>query len=280
MKKFNEIIARLSYYFLGDKNTYRLMYFHQRGHWPNFKDPKDLSERLLSAMLNPSFQNYAEYVDKVKSRNFVKSKGLGHLLINHFGIWDKPEDIDFDSLPNKFVLKANNGCDNHVFCKDKTKLNKSDAIKTLNLSIEEGKNSREIQYRAIVPKIFCEELLDTGTEECVTDYKVTCINGKANHFFVATERSAGVKYCTMDLDWFLLPYTRPRYAPSYLPNKPQHIEKMIEYAEILSKGFEFVRVDFYEFEGSIYFGELTFSPWGGLMHSYNNESLVILGQLF
>ena len=114
----------------------------------------------------------------------------------------------------------------------------------------------------------------------ITDYKIQCINGKPDHFFVATERGENTRYCTLDEHWVELPYTKQSYKPSYIPPKPQNIPQLLEYARILSEDFECVRVDFYEHNGRIYFGELTFSPWGGYMYSYTDEANIQLGDKF
>lgn len=122
--------------------------------------------------------------------------------------------------------------------------------------------------------------METADNKPITDYKIQCINGNPDHFFVATERGENTKYCTLDFDWNLLPYTKPEYMPSYIPQKPKQIDELIEYARILSEDFECVRVDLYEHNDRIYFGELTFSPWGGYMYSYTDDAIRILGEKF
>lgn len=278
--KLSQIAHTISYRVFGDVFTTKLQYFRQRKKWPNFDSPRDLSERLLSARVSSSFDQYAIYADKVLVRDYVDSKGLGHLLLKHFGVWDRPQDIDFESLPEKFILKANNGCGNHIICTDKSKLDKQAAIATLEHSLQLGRTSYERHYRAIEPKILCEELLETEDGSPITDYKIQCIQGEPDHFFVATERGENTKYCTLDFDWNEVPYTKQNYKPSYIPQKPQKIAQLVEYARILSKDFECVRVDFYEHNGKIYFGELTFSPWGGYMYSYTDDAIKVLGAKF
>lgn len=273
-------LSKVIYNFGGSRINYSLRYFHNRKHFPNFKNPKDLSERLLASMLSPSFKQYAKYVDKVKVRDYIRSKGLENILLKHFGIWENPEDIDFSSLPEKFALKTNNGCGNHVFCKDKSALNIEDSINKLKQSLKSVEYTMEPQYKIIPPLVFCEELIDTGNDSWPTDYKFTCINGEPNHIFLATERETKVKYGTFDLDWKILPYTKKEFMPKSYPKKPKYLKEMADIARILSKDFEFVRVDLYEDGDKLFFGELTFSPWGGLMYSYTDESIKILGNKF
>ena len=276
--KFSKHVSKITKSLLGDVVTSKLKYYHQRRRWPNYNNPKDLSEYILSERFKISFDKYAQYADKILVREYVKSKGLGHLLLQHYGVWDKPEDINFELLPNRFILKANNGCGNHYICRNKQNLNIQLAIEILNKSIKAGQNSPERHYRAIKPKVFCEELLDLGSDELPTDYKIQCLNGKPDHFFIASEREKKAKYCTLDFDWNILDYTKKIFIPTRIPDPPIHMKEMVEYARILSQDFPCVRVDFYEYKGHVYFSELTFSPWGGFLYSYTNESIKMLGR--
>lgn len=280
--KENKIMSTLSFLsrsILGAKATYKLRYFHQRRHLPNLKHPKDLSEYLISEMFKKEFLYKADYTDKVLVREYLKRKGLEDLLLEHYGVWENPEDIEWEKLPNKFILKANNGCGNHVICTDKEKLNKEAAIAILKENLKEGLTHIEPHYRAIKPKVFAEYLIETPNGEWPTDYKFTCINGKFCDCFIATDRKTDVKYITLDKNWNPLPTTKKEYLPSYIPERPKHLNEMIRYAEILSEDFDVVRVDFYEFNGKVYFGELTFTPWGSLMYSYTDEALLNFGKL-
>ena len=284
MGKFNKVsqIAQgISILLLGDKLTAKLQYFRHRKKWPNFTHPADLSERLLSARFKPDFDKFAPYADKILVRDYVKSKGLGHLLLKHYGFWDKPEDIDFESLPDKFILKANNGCGNHYVCTDKNKLEFKEVIATLNHSLASGLNSKERHYRAIVPKVLCEELLETPDGSAITDYKLLCINGEPSHFLIITERDVHKRCCAVDENWVEIPhYIRPDLRPTKVPAPPHNLQQMVKYARILSADFECVRVDFYEHNNKVYFGELTFSPTGGFMYSYTDEAIKELGKKF
>lgn len=276
-------LSKAVYLLGGARLNYSLRYLHNRKHFPNFKNPKDFSERILASMLSPSFMENAKYVDKVGVRDYVRSKGLDNILLKHYGVWDNPRDIDFSKLPEKFALKTNNGVGNHVFCKDKSTLNKEDCIDRLKKNfqiVESVESSLEPQYKLIPPLVFCEELIDTKSDSWPVDYKFTCINGEPDHIFLALEREAKVKYGTFDLDWNVLPYTKKEYKPKSYPPKPKYLKEMADIARILSKDFEYVRVDLYEHGDRIIFGELTFSPWGGLMYSYTNESLKIIGNKF
>lgn len=280
---FKFFLSKLVFLIGGVKLNYQLRYFHNRKRFPNFKNPKDWSERVLASMLSPSFKKYARFVDKIEVRNYVIEKGLKSILLNHYGVWKNPKDINFSDLPKKFALKTNNGVGNHVFCKDKTTLNKKECVMQLedNLKVIESVEANlEPQYKEVAPMVFCEELIDTGTNAWPEDYKFHCINGEPDHIFVALEREVSVKYGTFDLDWNPLPYTKAEFKPKAYPVKPKYLKEMAGIARVLSKDFEFVRVDLYEQGDRIIFGELTFSPWGGLMYSYTDESLKIIGNKY
>ena len=278
-KKSSLFLSNITKTLLGPKWNYRLRYYHQRGHFPNLKDPQDLSEILISQMFDETIcKQYAKYVDKIQVRDYVRSKGLERVLLQHYGVWDKPSDIPFDLLPGKFVLKSNNGCGFHVICRDKTTLNREDAVNTLNRAIESGRNHVEPHYHFITPKVFAEELIETPDGQLPIDYKFTCIGGEIMDVFVAVERATNAKYCTFDLNWDLLPYTKHEYLPTTLPAKPKHLTELAEVAKTLSKDFGFVRVDLYEYREQPYISELTFFPWGAMLYSYTDEAIKYYGE--
>lgn len=259
------------------------VYQKNRGKWPNFRHPTDLSEMILSSMHKKDFLKNAYYADKWLVRQYIDSKGLGDILLDVYGAWDKAEDIDFDILPDKFALKPNNGSGGHFFCKDKRMIDIPSVRKQMNQSIilDYLGYHFEPHYAKIEPKIYAEELIDTGTEAWPVDYKFTCVNGVIGDIFVCCERETGeTKYITLDTNWNVLPYTKKEYMPNYIPEKPNLLDKMVEIVKILSADFSIVRVDLYEYKNKVYFSELTFSPWGGYMYSYNMEGLKKLGDLY
>ena len=279
--QLNSRIADFIANVLGQRMNYTIRYYSHRGHLPNFKHPKDLSERILASMLSKDFLKYADYADKVKVRDYVKAKGLENILLKQFGAWEDAKQIPFDQLPNRFILKANNGSGGHYICTDKSKIDEANVIERMNATLKEASHLRntEPHYCAIKPMILAEELMGDGTI-LPTDYKFHCIKGKVADVFVVCERESGAKYCTLDTNWKPLPYTKAEFMPSVIPEKPEHLNEMVKLAEKLSSDFEFVRVDLYDFNGKIYFGELTFSPWGGIMNSYSNEGIEIMGRKF
>lgn len=279
VKKSFQVLSKLSRMLLGAKLTYCLKYYHQRGHFPNLKNPKDLSEILLSKMFNPAIcKEYAQYVDKLLVRDYVENKGLGNILLKHYGVWNSPQEIPFDSLPEKFVLKSNNGCGHHVICSNKSELKVEEAIQTLNLAIKSGRHNVEPHYHYITPKVFAEELIETSDGSLPIDYKFTCIGGEIMDVFVATERANGTKYITLDLNWQPLPYIKKEYVPKQVPPRPNNLDELVAIAQILSKDFDIVRVDLYEYRNKPYISELTFFPWGGLLYGYTDDAIQLYGK--
>lgn len=259
-----------------------IKYYMARHRWPNLIYPKDLSERILSSMCKSDFLRFADLADKVKVHEYVKSKGLEHILLQHYAVWEKVEDIDISNLPEKFILKPNNGSGGHVYCRNKSNFDLEYAKAYLKENLQRAEHYFfEPHYLQIKPLIFAEELLDLGEGKVLTDYKFTCIKGEIVDVFLAGENALGQrKYATVDENWNVLPYTKSEYLMDSLPPKPRHLSEMIEYAKILSEDFTFVRVDFYEYQDHVYFSELTFSPWGGYMYSYTDEAIKMLGKLF
>lgn len=206
--RFNSWLGDFVANVLGQRVNYTMRYYSHRHHLPNFKHPKDLSERILSAMLSKDFLKYADYADKVKVREYVKAKGLEDILLKQYGVWENANQIPFDQLPDHFILKANNGSGGHYICTDKLKMNIPVVIKEMNATLEGASHLRntEPHYCAIKPMILAEELMGDGSV-LPTDYKFHCIKGKVADVFVVCERESGAKYCTLDTNWnnFLTP---------------------------------------------------------------------------
>ena len=146
---------------LGRRLGMSLKYHHTRGKWPNFRHPQDLSERVLASMCEPSFLKYADLADKVKVRDYIKSKGLEHILLQHYKVWNSPSEITLESLqnlPDKFILKPNNGSGGHVYCRDKNNFDLESAKQTLQSALDRAKDYFfEPHYLIIEPKVYAEE---------------------------------------------------------------------------------------------------------------------------
>ncbi|MEL3908411.1 MAG: ATP-grasp fold amidoligase family protein [Treponemataceae bacterium] len=245
----------------------------------NLKNPKSLNEKALWLKLNTYYNNplITECVDKYLVRNYVKRAGCGEIVNELLGVWDKAEKINFDELPDRFVLKGNHGCGYNLIVPDKSKLNIDEARKTVNKWMKEDywKLFAETQYKFINKKIIAEKFLENknNPEKWIEDYKFFCINGIPHCVMICTERETGdPKFYYFDRDlnyhpeYYHVPGINELPPPPTKLVFPENLDLMFEYAEKLSKPFPFVRVDLYNIEGKIVFGELTFLSSGGLEH--------------
>jgi hypothetical protein len=258
-----------------------MSYFHNRKRFPNLKNPTNLSEFILSQIVLDETHKYAIYADKYRVRDFVTERGLSHILPILYGHWTDANNIDFDALPNQFVLKQNAGCGLNIICFDKAKLDISTTINKLNEWMQIKTFARsEPHYDKIEKCIICEELIQDVYFDLPTDYKFMCINGEPHHILVVSEREGhSYKLYTYSLDWKKIDLLKNTYKHDTNIPKPENLEKMIDYARILSKGFDFVRVDLYDTGNKVYFGEMTFTPHGGLLRYYTLKALEEMGNL-
>jgi hypothetical protein len=204
--------------------------------------------------------------DKYKVRDYIKNKIGEEHLIPLYGVYDKFEDINFEQLPNKFVIKCNHGSGFNIIIKDKSKLNFEDIKKKLDkwMKRKYAIQALELQYRDIEPKILVEKYMDDGTGD-LRDYKVTCFNGRPEFIWMDSNRHTKHKRNLYDLNWKQLPYKiNIHYKTFPSPDKPKQLKRLLKLASILSKGFVSVRVDFYIINEKIYFGEMTFTTSSGL----------------
>lgn len=261
-------------------------YFH---HFPNLKEPKDMNEKLLYMKLYTDTSRWVELADKYRVRHYVESCGLGGYLIPLVGMWTDIKDIDFDSLPNSFIFKANNGVGKSelLMVKDKSKLDIPEAKKFLDKLLKAkhvGVLSGEPHYHKMKPCIIAEELLPSEEgEKSPVDYKIYCANGKARYIWVCSGRdSTGTAVMTYDRDWTPRPdlcVFDSRYREGKVKPKPGNLDEMLRVAETLVKPFPFVRLDLYNINGKIYFGEMTFTPLGGMVNFHPKEFIDEMGEL-
>ncbi|ERK32210.1 ATP-grasp fold amidoligase family protein [Clostridium intestinale] len=233
----------------------------------NLKNPKTFNEKLQWLKLNDRNPKYTNLVDKYEVRKYISETIGEEYLIPLLGVWDTFEDIDFSKLPEQFVLKCNHDSGGIVICNDKNKFDIKAAKKKINKSLKRNYyyHSREWPYKNIKPRIICEEFMvdESGIE--LKDYKFLCFNGKANCSFVGLNRNSqyGLNVDFYDMDWKRMPFERHYPSSNTIIPKPKSFNKMVDFAEKLSKDIPFVRVDFYEINGRLYFGELTFFPGAG-----------------
>lgn len=272
-----------------DKAMIKMQYRIKMGRKLNLKCPKRYTEKLQWYKLyyrNPLMKQCA---DKYEVRKYVKSKGLENILNELYGVYDLPSQIDFDRLPNKFVLKATNGGggNNVLLCLDKEKFNKEEAIETMNgwfKSIQRKPFGREWCYEGIKTRIICEKLIERDSRNDLPDYKFFCFNGRVEFLYVMidyTDNHSNGKMGFFDRDFKKLPFNRTDFKIiSGNIDKPKNFDKMIEYAEILAKDFPHVRVDLYNQDGVILFGELTFYNTSGYVKFSPDSADMKIGELF
>lgn len=247
----------------------------------NLKSPELFNEKLMYLKLNE--YNNSELVikcaDKFKVQEYVKECGLEHILNPIYETYNDANEIDFEKLPDKFVLKCNHGCGFNIICTDKNKLDKEKAIKTLNkwLKMKFGKDTRELHYVKINPVIICEKYIETSAGILPNDYKIYCFNGTPRIILTCTEREKDLRLNFFDTEWNELILGHEKNRSENIIEKPTCLKEMLDAAKILSKPFKFVRVDFYDLDGKPVFGELTFTPARCSAAYYNDEGAKMLG---
>lgn len=238
------------------------------GYKLNLKNPKTYNEKLQWLKLHDRNPAYTQMVDKFAVREYIAKKiGEGY-LIPLLGVWDRFEDIDFSKLPNQFVLKPTHDSGSVIVCKDKAKLDIADARKKINKSLKRNYyySGREWPYKNVKPRIIAEKYMVDESGYELKDYKFFCFDGIPRAMFVASDRQVKgeeVKFDFYDMNFEHLPFVQGHPKSNRQIQRPESFERMKELAGILSKGISHVRVDFYDINGQIYFGELTFSHFGG-----------------
>lgn len=263
-----------------DKLQIKLFYYLEMGKKLNLENPKTMNEKLQWLKLYNRKEEYRVLVDKIKVKDIV-AKGIGSkYVVPLLGVWDSFDEIDFDKLPNQFVLKTNHSGGNTgvIVVSNKSKLNKKEAKKKLESSLKDDiyKHYREWPYKGIEKKIFAEEYLGSD----LVDYKFYCFDGDADCVLICIDRQIGAaKFYFFDKDWKLCRYNkRGKNAPEgFTLPKPEGIDKMFELASQMSKGMPFVRMDFFDVNGNIYFGEYTFFPASGYDYNRLFESDLYFG---
>lgn len=239
----------------------------------NIKEPKSFNEKLQWLKLNyfPYNEEVIQCADKYAVREYLEKKGYGNMLVPLHGSWKKTEDINWEELPNQFVLKCNHGCAYNVLCHDKNDIDKEKIKKQLTSWLKEdfGAFNIELHYSKIKEKyIICEEYLG----DCITDYKFFCFNGVPQFVYVSNDlyhdRQAQIGF--FYLDGKKMPLKRDDYEDIKDVEFPTFFDEMKKIAEDLSKPFPFVRVDFFIANDRYYFAELTFTP-GACMMPFNPE---------
>ena len=262
--------------FLPDPIMLKLQYRIKLGRSLNLDNPVRFTEKLQWYKINYRNPVMQQCVDKYKVREYVKSKGLEDTLVPLYAHYDSIEQVEWEQLPDRFVIKTQNGGGglNVVVCPDKSRLD----IEGINRKLQCKKKKtryggREWAYYGSEPGIVVEELLVNRErpEAGINDYKFFCYSGKPEYIIVDVDRYIGHKRNFYDTEWNNLHITSDCPASDREIEKPENLEEMLQVASTLSEDFPYVRVDLYNADGKVYFGELTFYPWSGYVQYTPDE---------
>lgn len=283
-KAFRKSVGVISNF--SPKVASKIYYKTKIGKSLNLKNPQLFNEKLMWLKLNKYANNplVTKCVDKYKVREYVKECGLENTLNTLIATYDSPDEIEFEKLPDQFVLKCNHGAGYNIICEDKSKLDIEEAKSKLKKWLKEDywKYVAEVQYKNVEKKIVCEKFLESKDGNAIEDYKIYCFNGKPKFCMICIGRNFGKPtYYFFDIDWKLLKINPAgKEAPKdFTVEKPKCMDEMYKVAETLAKPFEFVRVDLYNYKDKPIFGELTFTPAGCIDDKYIDGADVMLGNM-
>lgn len=252
----------------------------------DLNNPKTLNEKILYLSLCTDTSEWTRLSDKYSVRKYVEDCGLNENLVKIYAHWVNEQDIDFKNLPNSFVIKSVQGCGDIILVNDKNTIDESDIREKIEPMLHERYGALEggKHYLRIEPAIIVEELLPIENGQSLTDYKIWCFNGKPEFILTCSNRFKGGVYLgSYDKDWnyrrsdMMFSKGHPEEKEPLV--KPENLDKMLEIAKKLAKPFPCVRVDLYNINGKIYFGEMTFTSLGGLMDYYTDDFQKMAGSM-
>lgn len=233
-------------------------------------NPKSFNEKLQWLKLHYHNPLYTTLVDKYKVKEWVANKIGAEYIIPTLAVWQSVDEIDISSLPNRFVLKCNHDSGSVIVCNDKATFDLDDAKERFRQALKKNfyYYTREWPYKYVKPCVFAEAYMEDGTTHDLPDYKYFCFDGEAKFLFIASERmnkNTETRFDFFDRQFNHIDVTNGHPNADVLPKKPMSYEQMLGIADKLSDGIPHVRVDLYEINGKVYFGEMTFYHWGGLV---------------
>lgn len=288
MRTFKEIIKILMnknmFWWIKDEEYVKIKYKLEMNKRLNLQEPRTFNEKLQWLKLYDRKPEYTKMVDKYEAKKYVADIIGEEYIIPTLGVWDKFEDIDFTKLPNQFVLKPTHASGNVFICKNKDEIDYKKLKKTVQKWLKRNYYlvHREWPYKNVKPRIIIEKYMENEQQRELIDYKFFCLNGEPKFLYVSEGLSnhATAKISFVDMKYNMAKFHRNDYKSfDKLPAKPLNFEEMKKLAKVLSKDIPFLRVDFYEIEGRIYFGELTFFPCSGYIPFEPEEYDKILGDM-
>lgn len=272
------------FYLLGDKKYLRLLYKLEMNSNLDLENPITFNEKLQWLKLYDRNSKYTKMVDKYDVKEYIENAIGKEYIIPTLGVYNSFNEIDWEKLPKQFVIKCTHDSGGLVICKDKNSLDIKSSERLINKCLKNKfyYSGREWPYKNVKPRIIIEKYMATEEQPELIDYKFFCFNGRPELLYVSEGLSdhSTAKISFADMEYKLLEFYRKDFKPfKELPHKPENFEKMKELARKLSKDIPFVRVDFYEIEGKIYFGELTFYPGSGYIPFEPEEYDKVLGDM-
>lgn len=257
---------------LSDRYYLKLLFLLKTGYPLNLDNPKTYNEKLQWLKINYRKPIMTQIVDKYNSKNYARGIIGDDHIIETYGVWDSFDEIDFDSLPKQFVLKTTHDQGGVVIVRDKESFNYQSAQSKLNyhLNTKHYYLTREWPYKNVKPRIIAEKLLVTTEKDDLRDYKFYCFDGEPKVMYISHGHQSSTSYLDFyDMNFQKLDINRPFHNQSDIDFKiPANWDLMIDLASQLSRGFPHLRVDFYNIDGKVYLGEMTFFQGGGMMPFY------------
>lgn len=231
----------------------------------NLQKPETYNEKIQWLKLYDRKPEYTKLVDKYEVKKIVSEKIGEEYVIPLLGVYNSFDEIDFEKLPNQFVIKCTHDCGGIVICKDKKMFNKDEAKRFINKHLKTNYYymHREWPYKNVIPRIIIEKYIVDESNVELKDYKFFCFNGEPKMLFIAVDRPYDTKFNFYDMNFKKLPFMQHYKNFDRVAEKPKGFEKMIELARVLSKDIPHIRVDFYNVNGQVYFGELTLYHFSG-----------------
>lgn len=278
----NKTLKKVKYKlrFLPDEMYIQLYYFLRFKRFCNLKNPKTYNEKLNWLKLHDHRPEYPKMVDKYEAKKYVAQIIGDEYIIPTLGVWDSFNDINFQTLPNQFVLKCTHDSEGVFIVNDKNTMDMEVAKSKLTAALNQNFYyiGREWPYKSIVPRIIAEQYMEDHVDGELRDYKFICFDGVPKAMYIASDRSKGdVKFDFFDLNFKHLDI-KQKYPNAGTIRKPKTFDKMVELSRMLSKGYPHIRVDFYEVNGKLYFGELTLYHLSGLVPFEPENWDVIFGE--
>ena len=270
--------------FLSDEAYVKKEFKLNMGYDLDLSNPRTFNEKLQWLKLNDRQEKYTTMVDKFEAKKYVGEIIGEEYIIPTIGIYENVNEINFVELPNQFVIKCTHDSGGIIICKDKKKLNIESAKSKINKFLKRKFYyvHREWPYKNVKPRIIIEKYMKDKNSSSMKDYKFFCFNGKPEIMYLSEglENHKTAEMSFFDMDFNLVDCKRKDYRPlHYKPNKPANFEKMKQFASILSKDIPHVRVDFYEINGKLYFGELTFFTASGYIPFHDDKWNKKLGDM-